>query len=323
MPPTPPIKYHPDHLGSASWITDSSGQAVQHMQYLPYVETKLDQRTSSYHERYTFSGKEKDSETGYHYFGARYYNSDLSLWLSVDPMSDKYPSLSPYNYCAWNPMKIVDPDGTDTLCITFNKDTKKWEISKPIVAEGNDVFNVIGADGNVTTHIFSEGNYGERVDCLNIDINSDYALGVYHVSGTDNGGTGFYVTPGGEASKKTGSKKRISEGTYPITTPTGEEGWRQPGVGGDVIGRGIRFHYGNGNPQLWTEGCFVLFTDYTLNGTGIRITKNNSISASESFDKHLGASGFYNYTIKRSNGSTKSRQGATFPQNINKKLVLK
>lgn len=57
------------------------------------------------------SGKEKDSETGYHYFGARYYNSDLSLWLSVDPMSDKYPSLSPYNYCAWNPMKLVDPDG--------------------------------------------------------------------------------------------------------------------------------------------------------------------------------------------------------------------
>jgi RHS repeat-associated protein len=59
------------------------------------------------------TGKEKDAETGYHYFGARYYNSDLSLWLSVDPMSDKYPSLSPYNYCAWNPMKLVDPDGAE------------------------------------------------------------------------------------------------------------------------------------------------------------------------------------------------------------------
>ena len=59
------------------------------------------------------SGKEKDPETGYHYFGARYYNSDLSLWLSVDPMSDKYPNLSPYNYCAWNPMKLADPDGME------------------------------------------------------------------------------------------------------------------------------------------------------------------------------------------------------------------
>ncbi|MCR4812934.1 MAG: hypothetical protein K5867_10135 [Bacteroidales bacterium] len=59
------------------------------------------------------TGKEKDSETGYYYFGARYYNPDLSLWLSVDPMADKYPSLSPYNYCAWNPMKLVDPNGKE------------------------------------------------------------------------------------------------------------------------------------------------------------------------------------------------------------------
>ena len=63
---------------------------------------------------YTFTGKEKDSETGYCYFGARYYDSDLSgLFLSVDPMSDKYPSISPYAYCAWNPVKLVDPDGRE------------------------------------------------------------------------------------------------------------------------------------------------------------------------------------------------------------------
>ena len=74
------------------------------------------------------SGKEKDSETGYHYFGARYYNSDLSLWLSVDPMSDKYPSLSPYNYCAWNPMKIVDPDGIDGVC-KVNTKTKTLTVT--------------------------------------------------------------------------------------------------------------------------------------------------------------------------------------------------
>ena len=57
---------------------------------------------------YTFSAKEKDSETGLSYFGSRYYSSDLSIWLSVDPMSDKYPSLSSYVYCADNPVKLVD-----------------------------------------------------------------------------------------------------------------------------------------------------------------------------------------------------------------------
>jgi RHS repeat-associated protein len=51
------------------------------------------------------------SETLYSYFGARYYNSGLGIWLSVDPLASKYPSLSPYAYCANNPIKYIDPDG--------------------------------------------------------------------------------------------------------------------------------------------------------------------------------------------------------------------
>ena len=62
---------------------------------------------------YTFSAKEKDTETGLSYFGSRYYSSDLSIWLSVDPMAHKYPSLSPYVYCANNPIKLVDPNGEE------------------------------------------------------------------------------------------------------------------------------------------------------------------------------------------------------------------
>jgi RHS repeat-associated protein len=62
----------------------------------------------------SFTGKERDSETGFSYFGARFYDSDiLTGWLSVDPMADKYPGLSPYAYCANNPVKLVDPDGRD------------------------------------------------------------------------------------------------------------------------------------------------------------------------------------------------------------------
>ena len=61
---------------------------------------------------FVFTGKERDEETGYGYFGARYMDHELMTgWLSVDPMSDKYPSISPYAYCAWNPVKLVDPDG--------------------------------------------------------------------------------------------------------------------------------------------------------------------------------------------------------------------
>jgi len=62
----------------------------------------------------SFTGKERDEETGYGYFGARYMDHELmTMWLSVDPMSGKYPSISPYAYCAWNPIKLVDPDGRE------------------------------------------------------------------------------------------------------------------------------------------------------------------------------------------------------------------
>ena len=50
---------------------------------------------------FVFTGKERDKETGYGYFGARYMDHELTtMWLSVDPMADKYPSISPYAYCA-------------------------------------------------------------------------------------------------------------------------------------------------------------------------------------------------------------------------------
>jgi len=63
-----------------------------------------------YDEKYKFTGKERDRETRYDYFGARYWWL-VGTWLSVDPLSDKYPQISPYAYCNWNPIKYVDPDG--------------------------------------------------------------------------------------------------------------------------------------------------------------------------------------------------------------------
>ena len=51
--------YHDDHLGSASWITNDNGTPVQHLQYMPYGEPFVNERisSSSYEERYTFTGK--------------------------------------------------------------------------------------------------------------------------------------------------------------------------------------------------------------------------------------------------------------------------
>ena len=75
---------------------------------------------------FVFTGKERDEETGYGYFGARYLDHELmTMWLSVDPMADKYPSISPYAYCAWNPVRLVDPDGNDVWEVSDDGHIKK------------------------------------------------------------------------------------------------------------------------------------------------------------------------------------------------------
>ena len=89
--------------------------------------TTLHSPLSTLHSSHTFSAKERDAETGLSYFGARYYSSDLSIWLSVNPQAAKYPSLSPYVYCADNPIKLVDPNGEefDTPLIILGPHSKE------------------------------------------------------------------------------------------------------------------------------------------------------------------------------------------------------
>ena len=102
--------YHPDHLGSSSFITGATGEPTQHLEYLPFGELFIEER-STWNTPYKFSAKELDDETGYSYFGARYYDPNISIWLSVDPLSDLFPGYSPYNYALNNPLRLIDPNG--------------------------------------------------------------------------------------------------------------------------------------------------------------------------------------------------------------------
>ena len=111
------LKYNTE---TASKSTPSfTGKTCSPLLHYHYVSTSLTMQipaeTLSQTHRVCFIEKERDSETGFSYFGARYYDSDLMTgWLSVDPMADKYPNISPYAYCGWNPVRLVDPDGEAT-----------------------------------------------------------------------------------------------------------------------------------------------------------------------------------------------------------------
>jgi len=121
--------YHSDHLGSSAFLTDASGDPTQHLQYMPFGENFIEQRSiTSYYTPYTFSAKERDTETGYSYFGARYYDADISVWLSVDPIIKSFES--PYVYCYNRPVRFIDPNGMDPdPAGKFKKLAEKFENS--------------------------------------------------------------------------------------------------------------------------------------------------------------------------------------------------
>ena len=76
------------------------------------------------------SGIPNGSTYSYTYFGARYMDHELmTMWLSVDPMANKYPSISPYAYCAWNPITHIDPDGrNDSIILHGDVQSRKSAI---------------------------------------------------------------------------------------------------------------------------------------------------------------------------------------------------
>lgn len=109
--------YHPDHLGSSSYITNLDGEVVQHIEYVPFGEVFVEERNNIWNTPYLFNAKEFDEETGLYYYGARYYEPRLSLWMSIDPLSLDYPNMTTYAYCSNNPIMATDVDGERILFV--------------------------------------------------------------------------------------------------------------------------------------------------------------------------------------------------------------
>lgn len=74
---------------------------------------EFEERNNIWNTPYLFNAKEFDEETGLYYYGARYYDPRLSLWLSIDPKEEKYSNVSTYCYVISNPLKCTDPTGME------------------------------------------------------------------------------------------------------------------------------------------------------------------------------------------------------------------
>ncbi|MCM1503542.1 MAG: RHS repeat-associated core domain-containing protein, partial [Bacteroidales bacterium] len=153
-----------DHLGSIRAVADARGNVLERYGYYPYgketgdASSDMDSHdmrpdgspeitgngmlsgdfgsTASSQQDidsqpYRFNGKESQEFTGLPLldYGARFYNPTATRWTTMDPMAEKYYSVSPYAFCSGNPVNFVDPDGEDFYVFDSNGNYKeKMEI---------------------------------------------------------------------------------------------------------------------------------------------------------------------------------------------------
>ena len=153
--------YHRDHLGSTTLITNESGEVVQRVEYLPTGETFIEQQDTSWVSPHKFNGrsalrdafflrcttkasklerrakrgkKELDEETGLYYYGARYYDPRLSMWLGTDPMQEDCKGKSTHNcYKRHIYEKVYDAKTFAKYLDVYDRGWKKSNNGKPIV----------------------------------------------------------------------------------------------------------------------------------------------------------------------------------------------
>lgn len=116
--------YHSNQVGSSVLITAGNGWPVWQATFLPFGEEYNPQLSDG--EHYKFTGKERDSETGLDYFGARYYSDGFGRFITVDPLiATPLRIVNPqrwnlYAYAVNSPLVLVDPDGKDAAYVNFS-----------------------------------------------------------------------------------------------------------------------------------------------------------------------------------------------------------
>ena len=227
--------YHPDHLGSSSYITNLDGEVSQHIEYVPFGEVFIDEleltrksatagkancnntwntpyrfndcanegrgklacsMPSAANRRVELNAKELDEETGLYYYGARYYYARLSLWMSCDPMQELKVCICSYTYCISNPIVYTDPTG----CLE----------STDVKRNSNGTYTVVNAKNDGDNNIYLVNGKGKRTGEI-----IGTTLRPYDFMGTDNQNGAFHFN-----AKETGVTFDISKLTVSGTVKT-------------------------------------------------------------------------------------------------------
>jgi RHS repeat-associated protein len=156
--------YLSDALNSTSMVVSASGVIENESDYYPWGGEL--QYTNADSNHYKFTGKERDSETGLDYFGARYYGNAIGRFATTDPVSGTpLHIINPqrwnmYSYGMNNPLFYIDPDGRDAIAVNFLNETPG----------GHEAIIVVHADGSATYARFGPAGGGKPFGKGQVDV---------------------------------------------------------------------------------------------------------------------------------------------------------
>ncbi len=154
--------YLADHLGNNHVVVKSDGTSIQSNSYYPFG---MHYAPGIGYEKqpYKYNNKELDQMHGLNMYdySARYLALDVPRFTTVDPHAEKYYSISPYVYCVNNPINVIDPNGMDTINISYNGNIS--------VLKGGDrdILNTIDEKGNITSNSYDKGTIKHQTVTVN------------------------------------------------------------------------------------------------------------------------------------------------------------
>ena len=165
--------YHPDYIQNVDLITDLDGEAYELFLYNSWGEQlhHWSSNSSSWTSPYRFNAKEQDPETGLAYYGARYYQSKLGVWLSTDPLYELASNLSPYRFSFNNPINVIDPNGLFEDPIDAKR--SQFKATKKL---GEDRVGEVYFDSNKKEYAYRVYNEGENKYTRGEDVNDEVTV---------------------------------------------------------------------------------------------------------------------------------------------------
>ena len=183
--------YLKDHQGNNRVVINQSGTVEETNHYYPFGGVF---GTTGNTQPYKYNGKEFDTKKGLNWYdyGARHYDAALGRFTTNDPLAEKYYSMSPYTYCADNPVKFIDPNGMEyapgDLFKTKRAAAKDWGMyynGASIIRKremGSSIYEV-KQKGKLKGYSYSAANEGEHSVSISLPPNGERFVGSIHSHG--------------------------------------------------------------------------------------------------------------------------------------------